>query len=121
MIGTMPRDKKRLWFDYFAKKEEPGLPLPPEPTEHLARSPEKVAVIEWRIANGYQPYHPLDAKGRYVTSLIDLSCITITGNLFRVQTHRTVDGRRKYFQKCFAILDEALDWLDWLNETYPVR
>lgn len=120
-VPAMPRKKKRLWFPYFAKKEEPPLPLPPEPTEHLATSPEKVAVIEWRIANGYQPYHPLDAKGKYVTSSIDLPCITVVGNLFRVTTHRTVEGQRVRFEKRFAVLDEAMDWLDWLNETYPVQ
>lgn len=121
MTKTMPRKKQRLWFDYFAREEEPDLPLPPEPTEHLACSPEKIALIQWRIANGYQLYHPLDAKGKYVTSQIDLRCVTIVGNVFRVRTHRTVEGKRTRFEKTFAILDEALDWLDWLNENYPVR
>lgn len=111
-----------VWFPYFNKvlddSSEP--PLPPEPTEHLAQSPEKIEVIRWRVENGYQPYHPLDAKGRYVGTSTDCPCIRIIGSIFRVETHRTVDGKRKRFSKDFTIMNDALDWLDWLNDAYPV-
>jgi hypothetical protein len=38
-------------------------PLAPEPTPAPPGSREKVAVMEWRVHNGYQPFHPGDARG----------------------------------------------------------
>lgn len=38
-------------------------PLPPEPTAARPGSPEKVAVMEWRAAMGFQLWHPGDHQG----------------------------------------------------------
>lgn len=37
------------------------LPLPAEPTAHPPGTPEKVAVMQARVARGERPCHPLDA------------------------------------------------------------
>lgn len=42
----------------FAK----GTELPPSPTDALPGSPEKVAVLEWRVAHGYRLWHPDDSR-----------------------------------------------------------
>lgn len=36
-------------------------PLAPEATEHAPGSPEKMLVMQWRLANGYRAFHPADA------------------------------------------------------------
>jgi hypothetical protein len=38
-------------------------PLPDEPTHHLARSPQKIAVLCERAEARHQLFHPLDAHG----------------------------------------------------------
>ena len=38
------------------------LPLPPEPTDAVPGSPEKLAVMQWRDEHGYQPHHPADNR-----------------------------------------------------------
>ena len=35
-------------------------PLPPEPCMYHPGSPKHAEVVAWRLANGYQPEHPLD-------------------------------------------------------------
>lgn len=37
-------------------------PLPPEPTDYLPGTPEKMDVMSWRVTNNYHIHHPLDAK-----------------------------------------------------------
>ena len=35
-------------------------PLPPRPTAAIPGTEAKIAVLEWRVKNGYQPHHPHD-------------------------------------------------------------
>ncbi len=35
-------------------------PKPPEPTKAIPGTEAKIAVMEWRVANGYRPHHPHD-------------------------------------------------------------
>jgi hypothetical protein len=43
-------------------KRWPGpMDIPPEPTKFLPGTPEKIAVLTWRVENGYLLWHPDDA------------------------------------------------------------
>ncbi len=116
--GMLMEEAEELWFDYFAEAD-PVLPLPPEPTGYLPGSPERTAVVAWRALNGYQLWHPDDAMGREITSKTDHPCVTVGNSGFKVETHRTVNGKRRKFKRIFRYLDDALDWLDDLNQRYP--
>ena len=39
----------------------PGIE-PPEPTDALPGTPEKISVMAWRVRHGFRPCHPLDAR-----------------------------------------------------------
>ncbi len=56
-----PRKKKR--YAPALPKDAWNRPLfePPSPTAARPGSLEKIAVMEWRVANGYRPFHPGDA------------------------------------------------------------
>jgi hypothetical protein len=48
------------WCQRYARRTKP-LPPPPFPTEHLPGTFGKLLVLEYRAANGFGLYHPLDA------------------------------------------------------------
>ena len=52
-------DEERAELEEACESHE-DLPLDPNPTPALPGSPEKIAVMEWRVANGYRPTCPLD-------------------------------------------------------------
>lgn len=123
-VCVMPEEieEEELWYDYFgqpAKDVDEILPLPPEPTGFLPGTKEKTDLVAWRILNGFQANHPLDALGREITSKTDHPCITICANGFKVETTRLVDGVRKRFKRLFEYMDDALDWLEGINAKYP--
>ena len=61
---------------------EESPPLPPHPTRALPGTAEKIAVMAERVDLGFQPCHPLDARG-------------LTGAVFDVARNgRTLGGRQ---------------------------
>lgn len=42
------------------QEENKQPPPPPKPTREIPGTEGKIAVMEWRVANGYAPHHPHD-------------------------------------------------------------
>ena len=111
---------KDALFDFF-DQVDPHVPFPLEPTGFLPGTPEKTAIVEDRVANGFLPWHPDDARGRPPNNSTDYVGVTVSGDGFKVETHRTVEGVSRRFRRSFESLDEALEWLEELDEKYPAR
>lgn len=60
IVALYPADQSRNSQGGDAAWEYTALPPPPEPTQAVPGSEEKLRVMEWRDQNGYQVFHPQD-------------------------------------------------------------
>jgi hypothetical protein len=59
LVALPEREQDKAALSLLTHKRRP---LAPHPTPHLPGTEAKILVMTWRASNGFEVFHPLDAK-----------------------------------------------------------